>query len=229
MERFTCISGQYPFMINTIIFDMDGVIVDSERHWTSIEEPFLRNLIPNSYEEYHKNIVGRSLSDIYLYLSTNFNIPMDKGEFMGSYNEMAVTIYKDSANLLPGVLDFIKLLKEEKLTLALASSSPMFWVNMAVKRFDLNHYFEKIISADETGYKGKPAPDIYLHALKQLKKEPSECLAIEDSKNGVKSAQEAGIKCVGLKNGFNDDQDLSFSDILIHEFDELSIGMIKKL
>lgn len=229
MERFTCISGQYPFMINTIIFDMDGVIVDSELHWRAIEEPFLRSLIPDSYKEYHKYIVGRSLSDIFLYLDSNFNIPMNKDEFMGSYNEMAVTIYEESANLLPGVLDFIKLLKEEKLTLALASSSPMLWVNMAVKRFDLNQYFEKVISADETGSKGKPAPDIYIHTMKQLKKNLTECLAIEDSKNGVISAQEAGMKCVGLKNGFNDDQDLSFSDILIHEFDELSIGMIKKL
>lgn len=216
-------------MINTIIFDMDGVIVDSELHWREIEEPFLKKLIPNSYEEYHKYIVGRSLSDIYQYVASNFNISMDRTEFMGSYNEMAVKIYKESSNLLPGVLDFIKLLKKENFTLGLASSSPMFWVNMAVTRFDLNKYFEKVMSADETACKGKPAPDIYIHALKQLKKEPSECLAIEDSKNGVISAQGAGMKCVGLKNGFNDDQDLSFSDILIHEFGELSIGMIKKL
>jgi beta-phosphoglucomutase-like phosphatase (HAD superfamily) len=100
---------------------------------------------------------------------------------------------------------------------------------MAVKRFDLNQHFEKVISADETDSKGKPAPDIYIHTMKQLNKDPSECLAIEDSKNGVISAQKAGMKCVGLKNGFNDDQDLSFSDILIHGFDGLSVGMIKKL
>jgi HAD superfamily hydrolase (TIGR01509 family) len=216
-------------MINTIIFDMDGVIVDSELHWRGLEEPFLRNLIPNSYNEYHKHIVGRSLSDIYLYLDANFDISMDKDEFMDSYNKMAVVIYEETANLLPGVLDFIKLLKKERFTLGLASSSPMFWVNMAVKRFDLIQYFKKIISADETGSKGKPAPDIYLHALKKLKKEPSECLAIEDSKNGVISAQEAGMKCVGLKNGFNDDQDLSRSDLLIHSFGELSLNMIKGL
>jgi HAD superfamily hydrolase (TIGR01509 family) len=211
-------------MINTIIFDMDGVIVDSEFHWRAIEEPFLRNLIPNSYDEYHKYIVGRSVSDIYLYLTTNHNIPLDRVEFLNSYDKMAIEIYEESSNLLPGVLDFIKLLKKENFTLGLASSSPMLWINMAVKRFDLHQYFEKVISADETGYKGKPAPDIYIHAMKQLKKEPSECLAIEDSKNGVISAQAAG-----LKNGFNDDQDLSFSDILIHGFDGLSVGMIKKL
>jgi HAD superfamily hydrolase (TIGR01509 family) len=216
-------------MINTIIFDMDGVIVDSELHWRGVEEPFLRNLIPNTYEEYHKFIVGRSLSDIFLYLYSNFNLPINKKEFMASYNEMAAKIYQEKANLLPGVLDFIKLLKKEKYTLGLASSSPMFWVNMAVGRFELRNYFEKIVSADETQAKGKPAPDIYLHALDVLNKEPSECIAIEDSKNGVISAQEAGIKCIGLKNGFNDDQDLSRSDLLIHGFGELSVDDIRKL
>jgi HAD superfamily hydrolase (TIGR01509 family) len=216
-------------MINTIIFDMDGVIVDSEFHWRAVEEPFLRKLIPNSYEEYHKYIVGRSLSDIFQYLDSNFNVPMDKTDFMESYNEMAVTIYEEKANLLPGVLDFIKLLKKDNLTLALASSSPWLWINMAVNRFDLNQYFEKMVSADETECKGKPAPDIYLYALEQLKKKASECVAIEDSKNGVISAQEAGMKCIGLKNGFNDDQDLSRSDILVQGFGELSVDVIRKL
>jgi len=216
-------------MINTIIFDMDGVIVDSELHWRELEEPFLRKLIPNSYEEYHKYIVGRSLSDIFLYLDSNFDIPMNKDDFMGTYNEMAVKIYKEWAQLLPGVLDLMELLKKENFTLGLASSSPMLWVNMAVKRFELTQYFEKLVSADETGCKGKPAPDIYLYAVEQLKKKPSECLAIEDSRNGVVSAKEAGIKCVGLRNGFNDDQDLSSSDILIHDFGELSMDVIRKL
>jgi HAD superfamily hydrolase (TIGR01509 family) len=216
-------------MINAIIFDMDGVIVDSEKHWTSLEEPFLRKLISDSYDAYHKDIVGRSVADIYLYLATNFNIPIDNDEFLRLYDEMAVTVYENLANLLPGVMDFIKLLKKENFTLALTSSSPMFWVSMAVKRFELKQYFEKVISADEIGSKGKPAPDIYIHTLKQLYKKPTECLAIEDSKNGVISAKQAGIKCVGLRNGFNDDQDLSSSDIMIDSFGELSIDTIRTL
>jgi HAD superfamily hydrolase (TIGR01509 family) len=208
---------------------MDGVIVDSELHWREIEEPFLRSLIPNAYEEYHKYIVGRSLSDIFLYLDSNFDIPMKKDEFMDTYNEMAVKVYKEWAHLLPGVLDFIELLKKEDFTLGIASSSPMLWVNMAVERFELNRYFERVMSADETQCKGKPAPDIYIHAVKQLRKESSDCIAIEDSRNGVISARAAGLKCVGLKNGFNDDQDLSSSDIIVHDFYELSPDVIRGL
>ncbi len=216
-------------MIDTVVFDMDGVIVDSELHWRDVEEPFLKNLIPNTYEEYHKYIVGRSLSDIFLYLDENYNIPLKKDEFMGAYNEMAVKVYKEWAHLIPGVLDLIELLKREGFTLGLASSSPMFWVNMAVDRFELGQYFEKVMSADETDCKGKPAPDIYIYAVEQLGREPSQCLAIEDSRNGIISARAAGLKCVGLRNGFNDDQDLSSSDIIIHGFEELSLEDIREL
>ncbi len=216
-------------MIDTVVFDMDGVIVDSELHWRDVEEPFLRNLIPNAYEEYHKYIVGRSLSDIFLYLDENYNLPLKKEEFMGAYNEMAVKVYEEWSHLIPGVLDLIELLKKEGFTLGLASSSPMFWVNMAVERFELGQYFERVISADETDCKGKPAPDIYIYAVEQLGKEPSQCMAIEDSKNGVISARAAGLKCVGLRNGFNDDQDLFSSDLIIHGFEEFSLGDIREL
>jgi HAD superfamily hydrolase (TIGR01509 family) len=216
-------------MINTIIFDLDGVIVDSEMHWASLEEPFLKNLIPDSYDEYHKDIVGRSVSDIYQYLATNYNIPIDKDEFLRTYDEMAVRVYEEDSNLLPGVMELIKLLKNEGFTLSITSSSPIFWVSMAVERFELAQYFEKVISADDTECKGKPAPDIYLYTLERLKKYPNECLAIEDSKNGVLSAKEAGIKCVGLKNGFNDHQDLSLSDLVIWDFQELSLDVIRRI
>jgi HAD superfamily hydrolase (TIGR01509 family) len=216
-------------MINTVVFDMDGVIVDSELHWRDVEEPFLKNLIPNAYEEYHKYIVGRSLSDIFLYLDENFNLPLKKDEFMGAYNEMAVKVYEEWSHLIPGVLDLIELLKKEDFTLGLASSSPMFWVKMAVERFDLDRYFEKVMSADETDCKGKPAPDIYMYAVEQLGKKPSQCMAIEDSKNGVISARSAGLKCIGLRNGFNDDQDLSSSDLIIHGFEEFSLEDIREL
>jgi HAD superfamily hydrolase (TIGR01509 family) len=216
-------------MINTIIFDMDGVIVDSELHWREVEEPFLRKLIPHDYQEYHKYIVGRSLFDIFSYLDYNFDLPMKREEFMDTYNEMAKKVYNEWSHLIPGVEDLIELLRKEDFTLGLASSSPMFWVNMAVERFDLGKYFNKVMSADQTDCKGKPAPDIYIYAVEQLGKEPSECLAIEDSKNGLISAQKAGLKCVGLRNGFNDDQDLSSSDIMIHGFEELSLDVIRRL
>ena len=152
---------------------------------------------------------------------------MDKSEFLDAYDEMAIDIYKKSSNLLPNVLDFLVLLKDAGHTLALASSSPRLWVSMAVERFDLLPFFKVTVSASEIGCKGKPAPDIYLYTAEQLQKKPAECLAIEDSKNGVISAKKAGMKCIGLRNGFNEEQDLSRADLVVSNFGERSLDVIR--
>jgi HAD superfamily hydrolase (TIGR01509 family) len=170
-----------------------------------------------------------SISEIYDHLKSRYNIQMEKMEFLGAYDEMAVDIYKKYSNLLPNVLDLLFLLRDEGYTLALASSSPRFWVSMAVERFELEQFFKVTVSASEIGCKGKPAPDIYLFTAEQIGKEPTNCLAIEDSRNGVISAKEAGMKCIGLRNGFNEEQDLSQADLVINNFQHLTLDVITKL
>jgi len=216
-------------MIDCVIFDMDGVLVDSEKHWAMAEAEFLAIRIPAPHDEYHRGIVGMSISEIYDHLKSRYNMEMEKMEFLDAYDDMAVDIYKKSSNLLPNVMDFLVLLRNEGYTLALASSSPRFWVSMAVERFELEPFFKVTVSASEIKCKGKPAPDIYLYTAEQLGKKPAECMAIEDSRNGVISAKEAGMKCIGLRNGFNEEQDLSQVDLVIHNFQELTLDVIEKL
>jgi HAD superfamily hydrolase (TIGR01509 family) len=216
-------------MIDTVIFDMDGVLVDSEKHWAIEETKYLATRIPAPHSEYHKDIVGMSISEIYDYLKSRYDIRMGKEDFLVAYDGMAVDIYKNYSNLLPHVMDLLFLLKEEGYTLALASSSPMFWVSMAVERFELEPFFEVIVSASEIACRGKPAPDIYLYTAKQLAKRSADCLAIEDSRNGIRSAKEASMKCVGLRNGFNEEQDMSRADLIIYDFKELTLDVIKDL
>jgi HAD superfamily hydrolase (TIGR01509 family) len=216
-------------MIDTIIFDMDGVLVDSEKHWAIEETKYLATRIPAPHDEYHKDIVGMSISEIYDHLKSRYEIRIEKGEFLDAYDKMAVDIYERYSNLIPNVLDFLVLLRDAGYTLALASSSPRFWVSMALKRFELLPFFKVTVSADEIGCKGKPAPDIYLYTAEQLGKEPANCLAIEDSRNGVISAKEAGMKCIGLRNGFNEEQDLSRADLVIHNYKELTLEVINGL
>lgn len=215
-------------MIDTVIFDMDGVLVDSEKHWAIIEAEFLAGRIPVPHDEYHKDIVGMSISEIYDHLKSRYDIQMEKKEFLKSYDEMAVDIYKKSSNLLPNVMDFLVLLRNGGYTLALASSSPRFWISMTVERFELEPFFKVTVSASEIKCKGKPAPDIYLYTAEQLAKRPGNCLALEDSKNGILSAKEAGMKCIGLRNGFNEEQDLSYADMVIRNFQELTLDVIVK-
>jgi HAD superfamily hydrolase (TIGR01509 family) len=228
MVNFINIHSQYPAMIDTIIFDMDGVLVDSEKYWAIAEAEFLATRIPVPHDEYHKDIVGMSISEIYEYLKSRYNIQMEKMEFLRKYDEMAVDIYKKSSNLIPNVMGLLLLLKNEGYTLALASSSPRFWISMAMERFELRPFFKEIISAEEIGSRGKPAPDIYLFTAELLAKKPEKCMAIEDSRNGIISAKKAGMRCVGLRNGFNEEQDLSQADLVISNFKELTWDIINK-
>lgn len=216
-------------MIDTIIFDMDGVLVDSEKHWAIAEAKFLATKIPVPHDEYHKDIVGMSISEIYDHLRSRYNIQMEKREFLDAYDEMAIDIYKKSSNLLPNVMNILGLLRDEGYTLALASSSPRFWMSMAVERFELESFFKVTVSASEIECRGKPAPDIYLYTAEQLGKKPADCMAIEDSRNGVISAKEAGMTCVGLRNGFNEEQDLTQADLVIDDFIELTLDVIGRL
>ena len=92
---------------------------------------------------------------------------------------------------------------------------------MVMDKFSLWGAFDVVVSAEEVNGNGKPAPDIYLYTAQQLGVGPGDCVVIEDSKNGVLSARSAGMFCIGLRNGFNEEQDLSAADVVVEGFEEL--------
>lgn len=216
-------------MIDTIIFDMDGVIVDSELYWKTADIDLISSIIPEWNKDYENKIVGLSLPDLYNFLKINFNTSMTEKEFRKFYEYAATEIYSMKTALLPNFTAFIKNLREEKFKTAIASSSPVRWINIVLNRFDLSRFFDKTFSAEEIICKGKPHPDIYLHTAKHLGKKPEQCIVIEDSMNGVTSAKTAGMKCIAIRNGFNDEQDLSKADLIINNFSDLSLDKIRIL
>ena len=120
--------------------------------------------------------------------------------------------------------DFTKVIDEiktRKIPIALASSSLREWIEIVLNRFDLNPFFDVIVSAEDIDAPGKPAPDIYLYTAKKLGLLPGECLVIEDSYHGVTAAKSAGMFCIGFRNGFNEKQDLSSADFIANGYKEL--------
>lgn len=209
--------------MKAVIFDMDGVIVDSEYHWKKLEMDVFSQLIKGWTLKDQQKIIGLNILDIYKYLCKNFGLKISNDEFMAHIDSFAVNIYKEKCQLIDGFLDLAKNLKKQNITIGLASSALIKWINIVVDRFSLSPFFDQIISAENIKGKGKPAPDIYLHTVKQLNIKPMDCIAIEDSKNGVLSAKSAGMYCIGLRNGFNEAQDLSKADIIINGFKEFNI------
>jgi HAD superfamily hydrolase (TIGR01509 family) len=217
-------------MIRAVIFDMDGVIIDSEKHWDDFKEMFYPSVVPGvDWASEGKRFVGMNLNNIFDHLKSDFNISMEREEFVQTYNRMARIIYTEKANLSPHLASLLEGLKEADLKLAVASSSPVPWIDMVMDRFDLRDYFERIISADHIGNRGKPFPDIFLHSAKLLGRNPSECVVIEDSINGIIAAKRAGMICIAVRNTSNRDLDLSRADIAINDFSEISADQIKQL
>jgi HAD superfamily hydrolase (TIGR01509 family) len=206
--------------MDAVIFDMDGVIVDSEIHWKSTEGYFLQSLIPAWSVNDQDKIIGLGVLDLYELLVNTYHLQQTKEQFLEIYQEMANEIYGQKVSLIEGFTELLSALNTNAIPVALASSSPTSWINIMLERFSLRDSFQAVVSADELAGQGKPSPAIYLLTATRLGVRPNRCIAIEDSKNGVLSAKNAGMFCVGYRNGFNGEQDLSRADMIIHHFAE---------
>lgn len=216
--------------MEALIFDMDGVIVDSELHWKSLEGFFLRSLVPTWTDADQSKIIGLSVHDLYRMLVSEYGVLQTKEDFMALYLGMARQIYGEKSSLIEGFRELLHGVKEKGVPIALASSSPLPWIDIVLDRFELRPSFDVVVSADQlAGGVGKPAPDIYLQTAGELGVRPRECIVIEDSKNGVLSARAAGMFCIGFRNGFNDEQDISAANMIVHSLTELDYPTLQQL
>jgi HAD superfamily hydrolase (TIGR01509 family) len=215
--------------MDALIFDMDGVIVDSELHWKSVEGFFLQSLVPTWTSADQGKIIGLSVRGLYDMLAGEYGLKETRERFEALYEEMASDIYMRKVSLMDGFMELLTGLNGQSLPVALSSSSPTSWIDMVVGRFDLRPHFKAIVSADELDGEGKPSPAIYLFTAEKLGVDPRSCVAIEDSKNGVVSAKRAGMFCIGFRNGFNEEQDLSTADMIIHSLSELDYPTLRRL
>jgi HAD superfamily hydrolase (TIGR01509 family) len=219
-------AGKY----TAVIFDMDGVLVDSELHWKKLEGFFLQSLVPTWSAGDQGKIIGLSVHDLYSMLTTDYGLQKSKEEFLDLYHVMARDIYTVHVSLIEPFPRLLADLKARAVPVALASSSPRAWIDMMLERFSLAELFTEVVSSDELQGKGKPAPDIYLLTAQRLGVPPEQCLVIEDSRNGVLSAKAAGMYCIGFRNGFNEEQDLSDADILLDSaaaISDLVLGLLE--
>jgi HAD superfamily hydrolase (TIGR01509 family) len=201
---------------------MDGVMIDSEKHWQHQEHSLINSVIPHWTLEENAKIIGMSIYDIYQFLVKEHGLRLSEADFMHQVDQVAHRVYGEQCNLLPGLQELI----EEwngRVPLAVASSSKISWIYQVVDRFELTDYFKAIVSFEDIEGQGKPAPDIYLHTATALGVEPKHCVVIEDSTHGIAAAKAAGMFVLGLRNGFNDPQDLSEADEIIEGFIGLNL------
>ena len=218
---------KFPKKLQCVIFDMDGVIIDSEEiHKKAYYETF-KNLGVEVSEELYKTMTGSSTINAFQKLVNHFNLDDIPEELVLQKRKCYVNYFENdpTLSLVNGVKELIQFLYKQNLTLVLASSSAMVNINRVFSRFDLNQYFTaKISGADLTA--SKPHPEIFEKAaiLGGVSKE--HCIVIEDSDNGIKAANDAGIFVVGYENSLVSDQTLKDANLIIRDYNILKKYMI---
>jgi HAD superfamily hydrolase (TIGR01509 family) len=215
-------------MVKAVIFDMDGVMIDSEPLWEKTERILLGGKGIEYNPIYRDKIVGLNQNDSGSLLRETFNLLETVEEIIAGRIEILLGLYEKELGLVPGLLPLLRGLRESGLPLALASSSPLRVINFVLDKFSLNEFFSVVVSGDLIEL-GKPNPDIYLYTANNLGVKPRECVVIEDSINGVKSAKSAGMVCIAVPDKRLSQKEFQIADLIVDSLDEISLEMIKNL
>tara|TARA_B110000977_G_scaffold109547_1_gene142578 strand:+ start:1530 stop:2189 length:660 start_codon:yes stop_codon:yes gene_type:complete len=217
-------------MLKAVLFDMDGVIVDTEPlHHKAYQMMFNDFEIKVSESMYH-GFTGQSTRSICEFLCEHYILkakPIDLEKTKRAH--FTKLFFEDpDLHLINGVEDLIKNYHTNGLTLVVASSASMFTINNVMKRFKLDPYFkDKLSGADLKA--SKPHPEIFINAAKAAGVSPTECFVIEDSTNGIIAAKEANIFCIAYKSENSKDQDYSRADLLISDYNVIKYDTVKDL
>jgi len=206
---------------------MDGVIINSEPLHHKVEREIVEELGGKLSDEEVASFVGTTDYNMWSKIKKKFNFKLSVEELIEMKKERFMKEI-DEIQLVPNFMDFMLSLYKKGYLMAIASSNNRKIVDTIVNKFQLYKYMKFIISGEEVK-RSKPDPEIFLTAAKKMNVTPSDCIVIEDATNGVKAAKAAGMKCIGLKNTDTGKQDLSEADLIIENFNELSLDTLKNL
>ena len=193
---------------SAVIFDMDGVLLDSEPlHYEAVRQILAEQGVDFPLEDYFRYL-GTTLTSTWDDLCERYPITMPFEAFEARYNADVLIQYQAGAPLIRGARELVESLSEAGVPIAVASSSHREWVEAALTGAGLREFFEQTTAGDEVS-KGKPSPEIYLKAAEKLGFDPAECIAVEDAPAGVESAAAAGMRVVLVRSELTKDLNLT--------------------
>lgn len=207
-------------MIKAIIWDMDGVIIDSETHYQRLEKEFLGRLGIFADTAVLASYMGMPFSQYFPILAEKYGSSKSIDEAALEYQSFIEELYKDHVTLIPGVEEVFPGLSS-LYRFGLATSTTRKLADQVLLKFNLLKYFSERTHGDEVKH-GKPDPEIFNLSMRKLGVSKDEAVIIEDSENGMKAGKASGAKVIGYKGHHNKDLDFSEADFVIKDLREIS-------
>lgn len=216
--------------MKTVIFDMDGVLVDTEPLNEAHMIMFLSRMGIEIDSSYLRKFRGTHARYTWDRITQEFKITTPLSELIPQARASYLDYLLSLKGIRPteGVVSFLQELKINKVTLGIASSASSKRLNALLGICKLRDYFEVVLSGDDVTH-SKPHPEVYLKTAKLLKKDPAICVVFEDATNGILAAKAAGMKVIGYRGKEHNTQDLSKADKVIGSFSEASYAMLEKI
>lgn len=217
-------------MLKAVLFDMDGVIVDTEPLHKKAYFKMFSEVSIHVTETLFETFTGQSTIEICRQLCEQFALRAAPETLVAIKRKHFKVLFDtdDTLALLDGVLELIQDYHKNGLTLVLASSASMPNINRIFKRFNLDKYFVAKLSGADLP-KSKPHPEIFIKAAQASGYDTTECIVIEDSTNGIKAAKGAGIYCIGYNSLHSKSQDYSQADLVVNDFKEIHYSKIQSV
>lgn len=197
--------------IRALIFDMDGVIVDSEPLHLAAYKEFFEKFGIEYTASHNEEFLGTKDVAMARTLIDRHNLPHTPESMVKEKESILIRLLTEEATPRPGLRVILEEARANALPMAIASSATLPTIQLVVDRLGIREYFTSLTSGDEV-QNGKPAPDVFLLAAKRLGQSPEHCLVIEDTINGIRAAKAAGMMCIGIPCDATMHQDHSLAD-----------------
>jgi HAD superfamily hydrolase (TIGR01509 family) len=213
-------------VIDAVVFDLDGVLLQSEEVWDEVREQYVHERGGRYDEAVQRALMGMSSREWSSYLHDVAGVPADPDTINAEVVRRMLAAYRRHLPLIDGARDAVRGLAA-RWPLALASSSNRPLIDTVLEVAGLAPFFEATVSSEEVA-RGKPAPDVYLEAARRLGLEPTRCAAIEDSHGGIRSANAAGMRVIAIPNPSYppDDESLAQADVTVGSLAELTPELV---
>ncbi|HUK95680.1 MAG TPA: HAD family phosphatase [Gaiellaceae bacterium] len=214
-------------MIDGVVFDLDGVLLDSEQVWDGVREQLVRERGGRWHDQAQRDMMGMSSVEWSRYMHEQLGLRELPEEISAEVVRRLEALYRQRLPVLPGAREAVERLAA-RWPLALASSSNRELIDLALELLGVSSLFRATVSSEEVA-RGKPAPDVYLEAARRLGVEPTRSAAIEDSRNGILSAAQAGMRVLAIPNRHfpPGEDELAEADVVLGSLDELTVEAVE--